>query len=182
MPFWKNIQKAAAEIVGEVKDDLAGMTRGLISNVQHQRLINALSHPEGETLAAHKLFALTQCRNQIPQFTNGDAVAFFNQLNTLPALKYIRQENGFHKLFGEYGNTETYKKITELLKARVNENYKRHTQAENRGRIDDLAEEHKILELMTSRRGRLPNILASIGEAVGQTGEFNEEYKKRHTR
>jgi hypothetical protein len=124
MPFWKNIRKVAAEMVGEVTDDLAGIKRGLVSNVQYQRLINALSQPEGETLAAQKLFALTQCRNQIPQFTNTDAVEFFKQLNTLPALKYIRQENGFYKLFGEYGNTGTYKKITELLKARVNENYK----------------------------------------------------------
>ena len=179
MPFWKNLQKAAAEVVSEVKDDLAGMKRGLVSGVQYQLLIKALSKPEGATLAAQKLFAVTQCRSQIPHFTNSDAVEFFKKLNTDPALQYIRQENGFYKLFGEYGNTGTYKKITELLKARVNENYKRHTSAENRGKIDDRVEEHQILELMTSRRGRLPNVLASIGESVGQTGEFNEEYKKR---
>jgi hypothetical protein len=174
--WWNKVKKVAEDAAAEVKDDLSGMQRGVQSNYEYSSLISELSNPKGATLAEQKTYALTQCRTRIPKLTNTLAVEFHTALMQSVPLRYIRQERGFFGLFGAYGHTATYKEIMGLLKEQMNKNYKRHSQAGNRDFADDLHEERAITDIMTARRGRLPNLLP---EFTGQAGEYIKEHESR---
>ncbi len=177
---FQSVKESAKEMAQDIGEDASGIARGIQSNVRYQELQHALYTPVGATLQQQKIFALKACNDYIQYLTNHNAVDLFIKLNSEPSLKYIREENGFYRLFGVYGHTSTYKKILGLLKARVNENYQRHTDSSTRLLGDHFAEDKEIKELIMSRRGRMPNLLAMIGIDVGETGKYMREYEDRY--
>lgn len=188
--FLNEAKHHVTEFFSETKEDFVGLGRAIES--QPMKLIKLLRHPEGVNLTQHKEFALKKCREYIPHFTNTDAAEFFDEFHKKDAmLRYIREETGFFRknlskagMFSnlKYGNTNTYKEIMGMLKERILDNYKRHSESGRRTVAQDRAEEEKIIPIMTCRRGRLPNVAAYFGFTAGHFGEFIEAYEKRPMR
>lgn len=133
----------------------------------------------GEKLETRKERAKRAAEKHIPHLTSTHAAQLFQDLHQVAELAFIREEHGFHKIFGAYGNTTTYKHITDLLKKRANENFQRHTDSPTRSPQDNSQEMQDLFPLMTARRGRFPNLFAKLDLPVGETGKFLAECEKR---